>query len=425
MAKNKKKTIIWVVVSVVIVGVIIIMAVFSQKKGGVIQVTTTKISKRNITQTVSAIGKIQPETEVKVSSQASGEIIYLGVKEGDSVKQGQLLVRIKPDIIDAQLKQMRAAADAAKMDIKITEAEKERAEADMNRIAELYKKEFISKQEFEAAKATAARSAGSYQASLSRYQQALAQLNQIEREQDRTSIFSPIDGIITMLSVELGEKVVGTGMMAGTELMRVSDLSVMNAVVDVDENDIVNVAKGDTSIVEVDALTGSRITGEVIEIGHSAKQSELGTQDQVTNFEVKIRLIDRDNRLRPGMSCNVDISTETKYNVIAIPLQAVTVRNTGLDNSPDLLKENNKEDEKDVKKSERPPSVVFVKNNAKAKMVKVETGISDKGFIEIVSGLSENDEVISGSYIAVSKDLYDGSNIKIDTLSTKKVNKTK
>jgi HlyD family secretion protein len=426
MAKKKKRTVLWITLAVIVVAVVVLAVAFGGKKNGAINVITSKISKRNITQTVSAIGKIQPETEVKVSSQASGEIIFLGVKEGDTVRSGQLLVRIKPDIIDAQLKQMKAAADAAKMDINITEAEKIRAEADMQRIAELYKKEFISKQEFETAKAAAARAAGSYQASLSRYQQALAQLNQIEREEDRTSIFSPIDGVVTLLSVELGEKVVGTGMMAGTELLRVSDLSVMNAVVDVDENDIILVKKGDTANIEIDALADSKFTGVVIEIGHSAKQSALGTQDQITNFEVKIRLIDRDYKLRPGMSCNVDVYTETRYNVIAVPLQAVTVRESNLDARPDVDVQkgpgpSNDDVSKTIRKIERPPSVVFINDNLKAKMVKVETGISDKGYIEIISGLNESDEIISGSYLAVSKDLTNGAKITIDTMNTKKI----
>jgi HlyD family secretion protein len=422
MAKKKKRTWLWATIVVLILVAVGVYMVNSGKKNGAVVVTTSKISKRNITQTVSAIGKIQPETEVKVSSQTSGEIIFLGVKEGDTVRPGQLLVRIKPDIIDAQLKQMRAAADASKMDITISDAEKERSESDLKRIAELYKKEFVSKQEFETAKATAARAMGSYQSALARYQQALAQLNQIEREQDRTSIFSPIAGVVTLLSVELGEKVVGTGMMAGTELMRVADLSVMNAVVDVDENDIIIVKRGDTATIEIDALPDSKFLGTVLEIGHSAKQSQLGTADQITNFEVKVRLIDRDAKLRPGMSCNVDISTETKYNVIAVPLQAVTVRDNKLDANPDLiLKKPGEKDVNTTKKVERPQSVVFVNDNLKAKMVKVETGISDKGFIEIISGLNESDEIISGSYMAVSKELSDGTVVKMDTTQTKKI----
>ncbi|MDX9790799.1 MAG: biotin/lipoyl-binding protein, partial [Candidatus Kapabacteria bacterium] len=185
MAKKKKRIGMWIAIIVILIAVIGIVSQLTGGNNGVIKVTTTKISRKDITQTVSAIGKIQPETEVKISSQVSGEIIFLGVKEGDTVKQGQLLVRIKPDLIEPQLKQMKAASDAAKMDISITEAEKVRAEADLNRIAELYKKEFISKQEFDAAKATASRAVSSYQAALSRYQQSLAQLSQIESEKDR------------------------------------------------------------------------------------------------------------------------------------------------------------------------------------------------------------------------------------------------
>lgn len=333
-------------------------------------------------------------------------------------------MRIKPDIIDAQLKQMRAAADAAKMDITVSEAEKERSELDLKRIAELYKKEFVSKQEFETAKASAARAAGTYQSSLARYQQALAQLSQIEREQDRTSIYSPIAGVITLLSVELGEKVVGTGMMAGTELMRVADLSLMNAVVDVDENDIILVKIGDTTSIEIDAITDVKYLGTVLEIGHSAKQSQLGTADQVTNFEVKIRLIDKEAKLRPGMTCNVDISTETKYNILAVPLQAVTVRdNKPVEDNLNARHGGDIEVENAIKKVERPPSIVFLNDKLKAKMIQVETGISDNGFIEIKSGLNEGDEIISGSYMAVSKEINDGSPIKIDTMTYKKFQK--
>lgn len=422
MAKKKKRKGIWITLAIIVLAGAGAYFSMSGKKNDLISVTTSKVFKKDITQTVSAIGKIQPETEVKISSQVSGEIIFLGVKEGDTVRKGQALVRIKPDLIEPQLKQMRAAADAVKMDIGITEAEKERAESDMKRIAELYKKEFISKQEFETAKATAARAINSYQAALARYQASLAQLNQIESEKDRASIFSPIDGVITMLSVEIGEKVVGTGMMAGTELMRVADLSVMNAVVDVDENDIILVKKGDSTYIEIDALSDSKLLGTVIEIGHSAMQSQLGTQDQVINFEVKIRLHDYDSRLRPGMSCNVDIHTETRYNVIAVPLQAVTVRDAMVNRSPDVNTDaapGPPGNTPKLAKSMRPPSVIFVRKDSEAKMVQVETGISDKGFIEIKSGLSEDDEIISGSYLAVSKDLTDGAKIKVDTLSLK------
>jgi HlyD family secretion protein len=263
-----------------------------------------------------------------------------------------------------------------------------------------------------------------YKAALARYNQALASLKQIKRSAERTTITAPIDGVVTSLSVEEGENVVGTAQMQGTEMMRVSDLSVMNAVVEVDENDIVMVKNGDTARVEVDALPDNIYNGVVIEIGHSAIVSSLGTQDQVTNFEVKIRLIDEEPRLRPGMSCNVDIETKTRRDVIAVPLMAVTVRAEDFDRSPDvregergLRKKENKES--GVSKVKRPPSVVFIKDGNKVKKKEVKTGISDKGYIEITEGLEEGQTIVSGSYQAVSKQLHDGAEIKVDTSAAK------
>ena len=424
MAKKKSKKTLIIVINIIVVAAIVVIISITKQGNGAIDVTTSNVEKRTITQTVSAIGTIEPETEVKVSSQTSGEIIYLGVKEGDTVKANQLLVRIKPDIIDAQLKQMEASAEASKMDIATREAEKDKLKAELTRITELFKKEFASQKELDIAKAAYEQSVSGYKSSMARYEQALAALQQTKREQERTSIFTPMGGVVTSLSVEMGEKVVGTGMMAGTEMMRVSDLSVMNAVVEVDENDIVMVSIGDTAMIEVDAIPDKKYKGVVLEIGHSAISASQGTQDQVVNFKVKIRFIDEEPKLRPGMSCNVDINTETKYNVIAVPLQAVTIRDAKLDAQPDLMKETTTDKKKnDV--NEKPQSIVFIYNNGKAKLTKVETGISDKGFIEIKSGLSEGDKVISGTFLAVSKLLNDGSPVKIDSLGKKKFDKNK
>ena len=416
MAKKrsrKKVLIFWGVLIVVLV--LIGMTVFKGNNDEAVQVETTKVSRRTITQTVSAIGKIQPETEVKVSSETSGEIIFLGVEMGDTVKKGDLLVRIKPDIIQTQLEQSRAAAESSKMMIEVRDAELERAKNELKRAKELYEKEFISEKEFDAAKAAYKSAQSSYKSALANYEQAKASLNQVERRADRTTIIAPMDGIVTSLSVEEGEKVVGTEMMQGTEMMRISDLKVMNAVVEVDENDIVLVELGDTARIEIDALPEMIYTGKVVEIGHSAITSGLGTQEEVTNFEVKIRIKDDEPRLRPGMSCNVEIETETHENVLAVPLMAVTVRSTKLDKSPDvkeggrLRKVNNGNN--GVQRVQRPPSVVFKAKDNTAKMQRVETGISDKGFIEITSGLKEDDKIISGSFKAVSKELEDGSTI--------------
>lgn len=417
--KNNKKGII-IGITIAILALAGIALVIFGRGEQAIAVTVEEVSKRTITQTVSAVGKIQPETEVKISSQTSGEVIFLGVKEGERVKARQLLARINPDIVETQLEQVKASVEAAKIDIDARASEKERATNDFYRAKELFDKKFISKQEFDNYKASYDLAMSSYRAAMARYEQAKATLRQFERSLARTSIYSPIDGVVTSLSVELGEKVVGTEMMMGTEMMRISDLNVMNAVVDVDENDIVYLKLGDTAYVELDAIPDRKFKGVVLEISHSAKVSSLGTQNEVTNFEVKIRLLERDPRFRPGMSCNVEIQTETRENVLSVPLQSVTIRDLGM-NSFD--EDEAGPDEKQTQSKARPQQIVFILEGDKAKMRKVETGISDKGYIEIISGLSLGEKVISGSYHAVSKLLTDGAKVKVDTLFGKKPNK--
>ncbi|HOK13497.1 MAG TPA: efflux RND transporter periplasmic adaptor subunit, partial [Candidatus Kapabacteria bacterium] len=403
--KNNKKGII-IGITIAILALAGIALVIFGRGEQAIAVTVEEVSKRTITQTVSAVGKIQPETEVKISSQTSGEVIFLGVKEGERVKAHQLLARINPDIVETQLEQVKASVEAAKIDIDARASEKERATNDFYRAKELFDKKFISKQEFDNYKASYDLAMSSYRAAMARYEQAKATLRQFERSLARTSIYSPIDGVVTSLSVELGEKVVGTEMMMGTEMMRISDLNVMNAAVDVDENDIVYLKLGDTAYVELDAIPDRKFKGVVLEISHSAKVSSLGTQNEVTNFEVKIRLLERDPRFRPGMSCNVEIQTETRANVLSVPLQSVTIRDLGM-NSFD--EDEAGPDEKQTQSKARPQQIVFILEGDKAKMRKVETGISDKGYIEIISGLSLGEKVISGSYQAVSKLLTDGA----------------
>jgi HlyD family secretion protein len=284
---------------------------------------------------------------------------------------------------------------------------------------ELFDKKYVSQQEYDKSESAYSQAKSSYEASMSRYDEANASYKKVQRDAERTVIYAPINGIVTKLNVELGEKVVGTNMMAGTEMLIVSDLNVMNAVVDVDENDITMVNIGDDADVQVDAFPDQVFKGKVIEIGHSANLTSLGTQDQVTNFSVKIRLIDHDRKMRPGMSCNADITTKIHPNVKSVPLQSVTVRNfTGVDRNPDLNKSTghiNKEST-EATKTTKPPSVVFVNNKGKAKMVSVETGISDKGYIEILKGLAEGDEIISGPFSAVSRTLKDGDPVKVETI---------
>ena len=417
MAKKSRKALYITLISVAILAIVLSYFLFKNKDES-IAIKTEKVELRTITQKVSAIGKIRPETEVKISSEASGEIMFLGFRDGDSVNKGQLLVRIQPDIVQSQLEQFTASADASKIAIDATKAEMDRAQADFKRISDLYAKQYASREEFDRAKSTLEQAQSRFRSSGSDYTRAFSALKQMRSQASRTTLYSPMSGTVTSLSVEAGEKVVGTAQMQGTEMMRIADLNIMNAWVDVDENDIVFVKIGDTARIRVDAMPDEELFGYVYEIGHSAKTSAAGTQEEVTNFEVRIRIIDKDKRLRPGMSCSVEISTETHPNVLSVPLQSVTVRSIQA-TEPEISSGSiQQQEEKKKSNSKRPPSVVFLKDGDKAKMVKVETGLSDHGFIEIKKGLKVGQEIISGSFQAINKLLQDGSIIKIDTVSS-------
>lgn len=418
MAKKKNSKMKWILITLIpIILIITAYQIFFKKGDDSIEVTTAKVGKKTIIQKVSAVGNIKPETEVKISSETSGELIFLGVQEGDTVSKGQILARVKPDIIETQLKQQEAALDAAKMDIEFQKANVEQTKAIFLRTKELYEKEFASKQDLENAKANYDKSVSQYQSSLARFEQSQASLSQIKRSADRTTIYSPIDGVVTSLAVELGEKILGTAQFQGTEIMKVADLNVINAIVEVDENDIVLIEKGDSVRIEIDAFKNKTFNGYVLEIGHSAIVSNTGSQDQVTNFEVKVRLADYNRKIRPGMSCAVKIETETRKDVLSVPLGAVTVR-TNIAKSDEAEgggrnRGKSNGSQKDKFEEMKPKPVVFVKEDNLAIMRKVEVGISDNGFIEITKGLKEGEEIISGNYAAVSKELSDSSKIRL------------
>ncbi|GBD07516.1 Macrolide export protein MacA [bacterium HR21] len=385
----------WLLVGGIGVILVLVLAVFFSGKGtDAVAVTVEPVQRRTITQTVSATGTIRPETEVKLSSEASGEIIELTVQEGDTVRRGQLLVRIRPDIAQSQLEQFAAAAEAARMTTEAAKAEWERARSELERVTELYRRGFASKQELDQARTAHEQALNRYKAAAAEYERARAAHRQAQLQLSRTALYAPMDGIVTSLSVKLGEKVVGTAQMQGTELLRIADLRRLTAVVDVNENDIPLVKLGDTAEVTVDALPEQSFIGVVTEIAHSPKVGQVGTQDQVVSFEVKILLLNPDPRLRPGMSCNAEIRTETRHNVLAVPLQAVTVRVDTADTTASARR--------------RPPTVVFIHDNGRARMVQVETGISDRNYIEIRQGLHEGTQVITGSYHAISRLLRDG-----------------
>lgn len=425
MAKRKSKKKVFIIIFFIAIAIFVVAGFVMNNKGPVkIKVTTSKVMKKTITQTVHAIGKIEPEIEVKISPEISGEIIYLGVREGDIVKANQLLVRIKPDIIETQLEQFKAAADAAEMDIKVSKAEMERVKNDLHRKTQLYEKEFVSEQEFDLARTAYEQAVSRHKASLLQYDRAMASYKQILRNAARTTIYSPIEGIVTRLNVEKGEKVVGTEMMQGTEMMIISDLSVMNAVVDVPENDIIMVKTGDTAKIEVHAFQDDILYGTVVEIGHSANSASIASQDEVVNYKVKLRILGEESRLRRDLTCEVDIMTITKYDVLSVPRQSVTVREP----DKDTLKTEEEEidgirvitDKTKRVKKERLPTVVFVKKGDVVRQTEVETGISDDDYMEITKGLDPGQEVVSGSFNVIAKELKDSSYVEIDTKKDKK-----
>jgi HlyD family secretion protein len=322
------------------------------------------------------------------------------------------------------LEQYRASVEAAKLDAEAVSERVKQAETELKRARELYKNKYISQQEFDTYSTNYQTLQSNYQSSIARYQQSKASLKQIEKNAERTTIFAPIDGVITARNVEIGETVLGTQQFQGTEMLRVSDLNVMNAIVEVDENDIILIQKGDTASIEVDALPDLILKGIVIEIGHSAIQSTTMTQDQSTNFNVKVRIINPDPKLRPGMSCNAEITTETKYDAIAVPLQSVTTRVKFADDvRPDGIQQVKDSEEDKIKK--RPPMIVFIQEKDIVRTREVKTGISDDGYIEITDGLKLGETVVSGSFQAISKLLDDSVKVTLENKDKKKAFKKK
>ena len=365
-----------------------------------VEIETEKVLRRNITETVSASGKIQPEVEVKISPDVSGEIVELLIKEGDIVQKGELLLKIKPDIYKSVLERSMASVNTAKANLSKSKAQLAENEANFNRNKRLYNQQAISLSEFQQIEASYKVAKLNVEGSEYAVISAEASLNEAEENLDKTSIYAPVEGSISMLNIELGERVVGTGQMSGTEMMRLADLNAMEVAVEVNENDIVRVHLGDTSIIEVDAFLGEQFTGIVSEIANSANVSGISA-DQVTNFEVKIRILDN-AKFRPGMTATVEIQTRLAKNTISVPIQAVTTRKDTLENS------NNKKVE-----------CVFKFENKIAKFTKVKTGIQNDKFIEVLQGLSDSDLIITGPYSLISKNLRDGTKVERKEIENK------
>jgi HlyD family secretion protein len=421
--KSKKKLIIFGSLGLLVV-IFIVIALVSGGKEEIIMVQTEKVEKRDITQTVTATGQIDPEFKVLITPEVTGEIIDLPVKEGDRVKKGDLLIRIKGDQYKAQKERLEASLKSSEATLKIREAERNRLTLEFERVKELHKKTLVSDSELETAESNFLSSKASYEQAEANVLQSQAQLREVLEILYKTTIYAPMNGTITQLNVELSERVLGSGFSQGTDIMTVADLNNMEAVVEVDENDVVQVALGDTATIKVDAFGDREFKGVITEIGNSAKQVGFGTQEQVVNFEVKIRLIDMDDNLRPGMSCNADIETETVFDVISVPIQSVTAReNVGnSDKNQNSDEENTNEKKKgesekknEVKETRKGPTeVVFLLESGTVKMVEVKTGISDDNYIEITEGLEDSVDVVSGSYKAISRELEDGSKVKVE-----------
>lgn len=454
MTKVQKKR-NWILISLVALLVVLaIVAVFKAKsnpKGT--SVTTALAEKRTIKETVSASGKIYPETEVKISSDVSGEIVELYVKEGDSVYVGQVLAKIDPEAYissvergEASLNSSRSQLSISKSQIESNKAQKEQIIAQLENARGIHKRNEQLKKDGVISQAELEQSLSSLRqleanlrsadASIKSAQQnaeasefsikgAQASLKELKTSLNRTTIKSPTSGIVSKLSVEKGERVVGTIQMTGTEMMRISNLNAMEVQVDVSENDILKVELGDDVEIEVDAYLGKKFKGKVTQIANSASNiATAGTAlntDQVTNFIVKIRVLADSYQdiktktmqypLRPGMSASVDIFTEQAQDVVAVPIQCVTVREKESDKK--VTKDKSLPDDMVVPDDKEFDEVVFLMDADTAKMVKVETGIQDDEFIMIKSGVNVGDKLISGPYSEVSKTLKSGDKVKI------------
>ncbi len=411
--KKKRKIIILSIIGLVIIA-ITIFVIYGRNKEVEIPVQTEKVKRNTITQTVTASGKIQPELQVKITAEVSGEITQLTVKEGQPVKIGELLIRIKPDQYQAQVDRVTAQLQSAKSSLALQKATLNKAESEFKRAKELYEKNLSSEQEFISANTSKQIAISQYESALSGVKQAQATLKDANENLFKTTIYSPMTGVISSLKMQKGERVSGSGFMQGTEIMTVADLSSMEARVDVGENDIVLIAIGDTTKIEIDAISNVNFIGTVYEIANTAKTKGLGTQEEVTNFEVKIRINNSNLSLRPGMSMTAEIMTETRLNVITAPIQSVTSRKK---KTKENAEEGNSNDS--PKDKTKPKEIVFVVKDGKVSTAEVTRGISDDEKVEIISGLKEGTEIVIGSFKAINKELEDGSKVKVETGSKK------
>lgn len=442
MAKRKKKSNKVLYILLGLLGVVVITAIIGKQAGWIgkvkeIEVNFAEAIRTTIVEKVSASGTVQPVTEVKLSPDVAGEIIELNVKEGDSVFLGQLLVKIRPDNFinalertQAQLNQQLANLASSRANLSRSEATFVKAEMDYKRSKKLHEEDVISDSDWELAQQNYKVSENDLKSAqqnveAAKYivQSSRANVDEAEENLRLTNVFAPVSGTVSKLDVEKGERVVGTRQFTGTEMMRIADLNKMEVRVDVNENDIIRVHLGDTAVIDVDSYShmDKKFKGLVTAIANTA--NDKVSQDAVTEFEVKIRILNESYAdllkegtrfpFRPGMTASVEIITDSKYNVLSVPLSAVTTRVPSDENEESNGdEESNGEESTAIMNNDDKQEVIFIHEDGKAKMVQVEVGISDFENIEILSGIEEGTELVSGPFLAVSKRLKDGDPIK-------------
>ena len=411
MTKGKKRVLIFGIPAIIIILIIANMA--GKDKGN--KVTLSTPQRATITETIPANGKIQPVTEVKISPDVSGEIIELNYKEGDKVEKGVLIIKIKPDVYISSRDRAAASLNSIKAQYQQQKAQLEQTELTHNRNEALYKEKAISEQEYEQSLSQLNVSREQLQAAKYNVESAQAALEEAENNLVKTNIYAPMSGTISKLSVEKGERVVGTTQMAGTEMFRIANLKEMEVLVDVNENDIVRLKQNDTAKIEIDAYPSRKFTGVVTHIANSAKNL-TGSADQITNFEVKVYILPdsyndlvSDNYIpfRPGMSASVYITTNKKENVLAIPLQCITTRKVS--DKTNTLIEN-----KDVNEPITQKVFVYNPSDKTVRVQEITTGIQDMQQIEVLTGLEDSVKIVTAPYSAISRELKNNSTVVVN-----------
>jgi HlyD family secretion protein len=449
--RKKKSRVLIICLAVGLVVILIAIPTVLKRAKPPITVQTTKVSRHNLTNVVVANGQIQPVVKVTISPEVSGEITALPVKEGQLVNRGDLLVKIKPDVYVAQVNQAKASYASSIAGLAQSAANAEKAEADYRRNLELFNGKLLSESDFIGFKASRDVSRAQLESATNQVSMAKAGMDSAEEQLAKTTIFSPITGTITRLNSELGERVLGTVQNAGTEIMTISDLNLIEARVNVGEMDVVGIVSGQHVRLEVDAFKDRKFTGVVTNVANSAVGSgtrsgtaaSSSSSQQATQFEVRIRVSEKEPAFRPGMSVTAEIETQYRTNVLTVPLASVTTRPMKPVSTPDPPKiggtnavaaasatnaaagtnqiaesTSNAAAAKSAAASlagemAKPTDVVFVVAGDRVKAMPVKIGICDDNYWEITDGLTNDQEIVSGGYRAIGRDLQDDSKIHI------------